>query len=86
MGDEKVVSGFRKGVVNSRGRSSGFNLMHHLIRADDSARWNTPKTAVYGPLHAGCGPRIACAWGRVGKASGRDGLSGFAEMQRATLS
>lgn len=70
MGDEKVVSGFQKGVVNSPPRSGGFNLMHLGIRADDSARVNGPKWQFTAPKHAGCGPRIACACGRVGERQG----------------
>ena len=73
-GEEKRRLRLRKTVDRPRNtqhdRSTRFNLMHLGIRADDSARVNGPKWQFTAPKHAGCGPRIACACGRVGERQG----------------
>ncbi len=86
MGDGKVVSRLWKGVVNSPPRSSGFNLMHLSIRADDSAPWNAPKTAVYGHKARGLRPAYCLRVGTCAGASKRDWLSSFGKKQKAALS
>lgn len=60
--------------------------MHLSLRADDSGRVNSQKWQFMAPHTRAAARVFARGWGRVWQASGRDRLSGFAEMRRGALS